>query len=124
MAKLPNYTFQIKSVFDKPEESDGFRVLVDRVVPPQLSAEEARIDLVLGDAAPSNKLRKWLRQNPQEWDEYLWRYEREMDERGYAITELFQKATSGVITLLYTDDDARFNQAAALRAYLQGELSS
>ncbi|GAB4277385.1 MAG: DUF488 family protein [Candidatus Promineifilaceae bacterium] len=122
MAKLPNFTFHIKSVFDKPEDSDGFRVLVDRMMPPQLSAEEARVDLVLGDAAPSNKLRKWLRENPQEWDEFLWRYEREMDERGYAVTELFQKATSGVITLLYNDGDVQFNQAVALRAYLLGDI--
>lgn len=119
MPALPDYIFRVKSAFAPPAEEDGFRVLVERVWPPQLAEDAARIDLWLGDGAPSNKLRKWYERS-QDWKEFYWRYEREMDDRGYAITELFQEAANGRITLLYAGDHPDRNHAVALKKYLEG----
>lgn len=48
----------VKSVYDAPNESDGFRILVDRLWPRGLSREKAKIDLWLKDVAPTDELRR------------------------------------------------------------------
>jgi len=115
-------TLQLKRIYDVPDPTDGFRVLVDRLWPRGVSKEDARLDLWLGDIAPSPGLRKWFNHNPARWDEFIDRYHAELDERPDVITELFQKATSGKITLLYAAKDVQHNHAAALKIYLEGEV--
>jgi uncharacterized protein YeaO (DUF488 family) len=48
----------IKRVYDEPSESDGTRILVDRLWPRGLTKEKARVDIWLKEIAPSNELRK------------------------------------------------------------------
>jgi uncharacterized protein YeaO (DUF488 family) len=51
---------KIKRVYEPAEESDGFRILVDRLWPRGIKKEEARLDAWLKEIAPSNELRKWF----------------------------------------------------------------
>src|ERR1051326_6493826 len=46
--------FQVRRVYDLPRESDGTRVLVDRLWLRGIAKDKARIDLWLKDVAPSN----------------------------------------------------------------------
>lgn len=117
-----NYHFRIKSAFAPPAEADGFRVLVERMWPPELDREAAQIDLWFGDGAPSNRLRKYLNNNPQEWEQFCYWYVRELNKVDYAITELFQQATSRRITLLYVGDNAKQNSAVVVKAFLEGDV--
>ncbi|MEZ4590439.1 MAG: DUF488 family protein [Chloroflexota bacterium] len=119
--KYDEITLQIKNINETPNPDDGFRVLVDRHWPGTLAKDDPSIDLWLGDIAPSPALRKWFNGEAARWDEFLDHYFAELDENPQGVTELFQKATSGKITLLYTGKDAKFNQAAALKMYLEGE---
>jgi uncharacterized protein YeaO (DUF488 family) len=50
-------TIATKRVYDPPEASDGFRVLVDRLWPRGLTKEKAALDLWAKDIAPSTELR-------------------------------------------------------------------
>ena len=114
------YTLKIKRIYDDPQLEDGFRVLVDRLWPRGVSKEAAHLDLWLGGVAPSHSLRKWFNHEPARWQDFVARYHAELDEYPDAITELFQKATSSQITLLYAAKDVRHNHAAALKLYLEG----
>ena len=50
----------IKRVYEQPEKTDGFRILIDRLWPRGLSKEKAKVDLWLKEIAPSTELRKWF----------------------------------------------------------------
>ncbi len=119
--KYDEITLKLKRIYDESEPADGFRVLVDRLWPRGVGKEDAHIDLWLGDIAPSPGLRKWFDHEPTRWDEFLDRYFAELDENPQAVTELFQKATSSPITLLFAAKDERHNHAAALKLYLDGD---
>lgn len=118
--KYDEITLQLKRIYDDPAPGDGFRVLVDRLWPRGVSKADAHIDLWLGGIAPSPGLRKWFDHEPARWNEFLDRYFAELDENPQAVTELFQKATSGMITLLYAANDVQHNHAVALKMYLEG----
>ncbi len=119
--KYDEISLQLKRIYDEPSPADGFRVLVERHMPGDISQEAARIDLWLGGIAPSPSLRKWFNHDPARWQEFLDRYHAELDEKPELITELFQKATTNQITLLFAARDERHNHAAALKLYLEGE---
>lgn len=119
--KYDEITLKLKRIYDDPASTDGFRVLVDRLWPRGVSKEDAQLDLWLGDIAPSPGLRKWFNHDPSRWDEFIERYHAELDERPEVITELFQKATTSPITLLFAAKDVRHNHALALKMYLDGE---
>lgn len=55
---------KLKRVYEKPKESDGIRILVERLWPRGLSKEKARVDIWLKDGAPSTELRKWFGHDP------------------------------------------------------------
>ncbi len=69
---------KIKRVYDEPDVSDGFRMLVDRLWPRGLSKERAKVDMWLKDIAPSEALRKWFAHDPEKWSEFKRRYFEEL----------------------------------------------
>ena len=60
---------KLKRVYEKPERTDGTRILVDRLWPRGLTKEKAAVDLWLKEVAPSTELRKWFRHDPKKWKE-------------------------------------------------------
>lgn len=54
-----------KRVYEFPKETDGLRILVDRLWPRGLAKDEAMIDLWIKDLAPSSQLRKWFAHDPE-----------------------------------------------------------
>src|SRR5690606_13290825 len=65
---------QVKRAYLPPEESDGERILVDRLWPRGLRREDAAIDLWVKEVAPSAELRRWFNHEPERWDEFRRRY--------------------------------------------------
>ena len=53
------YTIQIKRIYEQPEDTDGTRILVDRLWPRGISKEKAHLDRWAKEIAPSPELRKW-----------------------------------------------------------------
>ncbi len=49
----------VRRVYEAPLETDGARILVDRLWPRGLSKEKAHLDEWLKAVAPSTELRKW-----------------------------------------------------------------
>ncbi len=112
---------QIKRIYEEPDESDGFRVLVDRLWPRGISKEKARIDLWFKDIAPSSELRKQYHHDAEKWPEFKKAYFQELDSKEGQINELFDKAGKRTITLLYAAKNEERNNAVALMEYLQGK---
>lgn len=60
--------FQIKRIYENPAYDDGYRVLVDRLWPRDVSKEDARLDEWFKKIAPSSELRKWFDHDPDKFD--------------------------------------------------------
>ena len=113
---------RIKRVYDDPKEDNSFRVLVDRLWPLGLSKVKTRIDLWQKDIAPSNTLRKWFGHDEKKWDEFKRKYFKELDTKSNSqmVDEIIKMGKEhSSITLLYGTKEERFNNAVALKEYLE-----
>jgi len=109
----------LKRAYEPAENSDGTRVLVERLWPRGLSKADARIDLWAKDAAPSTALRKWFRHDPDLWPEFRARYHQELRDNPGGLDELSALVASGPVTFVYGSREERFNAAVALRELLE-----
>jgi len=91
---------------------------VDRVWPRGRTKEEVDIDRWLKSVAPSTELRKWFDHDPDKWMEFKKRYFAELRERKEELRELLDEAGEGPLTLVYGAREQRYNNAVALREYL------
>ena len=67
-------TVRVRRVYDDPEQTDGARVLVDRVWPRGISKDRAALDDWCKDVAPSTELRKWYGHDPERFGDFADRY--------------------------------------------------
>lgn len=104
---------RLKRAYEAPEDSDGQRILVDRLWPRGVSKDEARIDQWLRDVAPSGELRKWFGHDPAKWVEFQRRYREELKDNP-ALAQLKELARKGRLTLVYGARDELHNQAVVL----------
>lgn len=108
----------IKRIHDNPLETDGYRVLIDRLWPRGISKEKALLDLWLKDIAPSSELRTWFGHKPERFAEFTARYEAEL-ESNVAVAQLKNiHKEHPVVTLLYAAHDPNINHAQVLITYL------
>jgi uncharacterized protein YeaO (DUF488 family) len=110
---------QVKRAYEKPEESDGYRVLVDRLWPRGVKKEAARLDEWAREVAPSDGLRKEFHGHPERWEEFRERYGTELDGKGELVAGLRERAAGGTLTLVYAARNEERNNAVALREYLE-----
>jgi uncharacterized protein YeaO (DUF488 family) len=109
---------RIKRVYDDAADSDGTRVLVDRIWPRGLTKERAAVDVWLKEIAPSTELRKWFGHDPVRWKEFQARFRKELDRNTDAVAQLRDVIERGPVTLLYGARDEAHNDAVALLGYL------
>ena len=112
-----------RRVYEPAEQSDGRRVLVDRLWPRGLSKERARLDEWLKAVAPSDELRRWYGHEPARFAEFTRRYEAELEdpERAEALSHLSEEVRSGPVTLLTATRDLERSEAAVLVARLRAK---
>ena len=111
---------KLKRAYDLPTRDDGFRVLVDRLWPRGVKKEGLKIDLWLKEIAPSEVLRKWFSHDPDRWDEFKSHYFEELQEKDDIVGQLFAGGKKN-ITLVYSSKEERYNNAVALKEYLEKE---
>lgn len=113
-----NKSILIKRVYEQAKETDGFRVLVDRLWPRGVSKESANIDLWLKEVGPSNELRKWFGHDPAKFDEFAIKYKKELSNNPEFIhlTEIANEHPH--LTLVYSAKDQMHNQAVVLQKLL------
>lgn len=110
---------KLQRAYADPADSDGYRVLVDRLWPRGRKKEDLRLDAWLKDIAPSTELRKEFGHNPARWVEFKHRYFEELDNCPEQVGELLSRAAQGRLTLVFAAKDEQHNNAVALREYLQ-----
>ncbi|HEX5395057.1 MAG TPA: DUF488 domain-containing protein [Candidatus Saccharimonadales bacterium] len=109
---------RIKRVYEEPQESDGKRILIDRLWPRGLTKDKAKVDLWIRDISPSTELRKWFGHDPAKWPEFQKRYQKELDYNEPAVSKLKDELEEGPATLVYGAKDEVHNDAVVLRNYL------
>lgn len=74
------------------------------------------------DIAPTHGLRKWFAHDPQKWVEFKQKYFKELHRKKELINTIIEKAKEGEVTLLYGAKDKEFNNAVALKEYIEIQL--
>ena len=97
---------RIKRVYEEPNATDGYRVLVDRLWPRGIKKEHLKYDVWEKDITPSPELRKWFHEDQAEhWEGFI-------DTIKHHHT----------ITLLYASKAPIYNHARILQRFLQEHL--
>lgn len=110
---------KIKRIYEKPQDNDGLRILVDRLWPRGLTKEKAKIDKWMKDIAPSDNLRKWFGHKEERWEEFKKRYFEELKEKKDLIKELRILFKNNTVTLLYAAKDKERNNVQVLLELLK-----
>lgn len=111
---------QIKRVYDRASENDGFRILVDRLWPRGIKKENLKMDYWAKELAPSTPLRKWFHENLDgNWDEFTQKYKYEL-LHSQISPELFSiLKNQDIVTLLTAVKDDKHNYIHILKDYLE-----
>lgn len=112
---------KIKRIYDKAEESDKTRVLVDRIWPRGVSKEEAMLDHWMKEIAPSTELRKWYNHKASRFSEFSKRYKKELNANPDLIKQLTHLAKEKRLTLLFGAKNEEHNQAIVLKELLESQ---
>jgi uncharacterized protein YeaO (DUF488 family) len=110
----------LKRAYDPPSESDGYRILVERLWPRGLTKERAAVGLWLKEIAPSPELRKWFSHDPAKWDEFRQRYLDELKgnkEATHRLSELLE--SHDTVTFVYATRDEQHNSASLLKEFME-----
>lgn len=109
----------VKRIYDEPAESDGYRILVDRLWPRGLSKDKAHIDEWVRELGPSTELRKWFGHEVEKWPEFRARYRAELAKVQQLWRPIVDRAGGERVTLLFGAHDSEHNQAVALAEFLR-----
>jgi uncharacterized protein YeaO (DUF488 family) len=117
---------RMKRVYEPAGADDGYRVLVERLWPRGVSKAAAHLDAWEKGIAPSDSLRRWYSHDPQKWDEFQARYERELQvpEAQEILGRLAERARQGTLTLLYASQAGEISNAAVLHRLLTTRLAA
>ena len=107
----------LKRAYEDAGESDGCRMLVDRLWPRGVTKERAAIDLWAKESAPSPELRKWFNHEGGEWTEFKKRYFAELDGNPSNLDAIREQLQKGPVTFVYAKKDTQINSAVALDLY-------
>ncbi len=113
------HRIQCKRVYDDAEQSDGYRVLVDRVWPRGIKKEALKADDWRKDLAPSSELRQWFGHEPRRWAAFYQKFHAELGHQREAVDAMLQDCNGRTLTLLYAAKDEQHNNAVALKMYLE-----
>jgi uncharacterized protein YeaO (DUF488 family) len=112
---------RLKRAYEDAANSDGPRLLVDRIWPRGVSKDDANISNWLKELAPSTDLRKWFDHDPEKWEEFQKRYLEELKSADNdSLTELKQCVQQHKrLTLVFAAKDTEHNNAVALKAFIK-----
>lgn len=123
MSRSARRDIKIKRAYEPASESDGTRILIDRLWPRGVTKAEAAIDYWFRDLSPSGELRKWFGHDPARWQEFQQRYTSELMQHKERLDELERLVTEGPLTLVYGARDEAHNNAVVVRDVLLGHAT-
>jgi uncharacterized protein YeaO (DUF488 family) len=105
---------RVARVYDARGPQDGVRVLVDRLWPRGVRKDDPRIDEWWPEVAPSTELRKWFGHQPERFEEFTARYEKELAEAAEALDKARAIDRADGLTLLTATKDVALSQLPVL----------
>jgi len=113
--------YRVKRAYDAASKDDGKRILVDRLWPRGVTKEEAELDGWAKDATPSDDLRKWLHANPEEYSEFVARYDLELegDAQQAALAQVREVHAKHTVTLITAAKDVAHSHVPVLVKHLE-----
>ena len=95
---------------------------VSRLWPRGISKERADLAEWCKAVSPSNELRQWYEHDPEKFDEFVRRYQAELEqpEQAEAFAHLQHLANTGPLTLLTATKTVEISHARVLRDLLMG----
>ena len=114
---------RVARIYEEAGDTEGARILVDRLWPRGVSKVAAALDEWCRAVAPSNQLREWYGHDPDKYGEFTSRYEQELTDpdRAAALDSLRQWHQRGPVTLLTATKQAGISHAAVLAGILRSE---
>lgn len=112
----------LKRVYERPEPSDGKRILVDRLWPRGLTKRAAAVDEWMKDIAPSTALRQWFGHSPAKWPEFTRRYRLELRAHKPLVDALAKRASRQRVTIVYSARDEVHNDARVLASVVRRRM--
>ena len=114
---------RLKRVYEDWSESDGYRVLVDKLWPRGVKKEELHFDIWAKDITPSADIRKWFHEDTENrWDAFVSMYRREL-ENSQSVKDFIDSIKAYVVvTLLYASKDKVHNHAIILKDYIEEKI--
>lgn len=110
---------QIKRIYEEPVESDGYRILADRLWPRGVKKADAEIDLWPKELAPSNELRKWFHAHLDQYTGFVNKYQSELNLKGELAEQLLHEAGQAQITLLTAVKAPAQSHVPVLKQFLE-----
>ncbi len=110
---------QIKRIYEEPAESDGERILVDRLWPRGIKKADAHVDLWPKELAPSNELRKWFHAHLDQYSDFVKKYQGELQSQSEQAKQLLKKTDQRRITLLTAVKDPDQSHVPVLKQFLE-----
>lgn len=111
-----------KRAYEAPAESDGQRVLVDRLWPRNRRKDQLALLAWMPEVAPSTALRKAFHASEMDFSGFVERYHQELAAQPTHWQGLLALAGKGTLTLVYAAKDAEHNNATVLAGWLEDEL--
>jgi uncharacterized protein YeaO (DUF488 family) len=113
-----------KRIYDPPDVSDGYRILIDHIWPRGVSRDRACLDEWARELAPSAPLRKWFDHRPDRFAEFRARYRDELNAHANRLEALRRGATHSRLTVLYAARDREHNNAVVLTELLRDDQAA
>ena len=118
---MTNGKILIKRAYDLYEETDGYRLLVDRLWPRGVTKEKLHCHRWAKEIAPSNELRK-LFHGKDDFVGFRKAYFQELEQNGQAsdfLAECREKLQSGNVTFIYASKNNQENNAVVLKEWVE-----
>ncbi len=119
------YQLQTKRIYAENADTDGFRILTDRLWPRGISKERAAIDLWAKDISPSTYLRKWFNHEEALYPKFREQYRDELEknpDKDDFIKTVKEQLTKDNVTLLFGAKEEKLNQATVLKEWLEEKM--
>lgn len=119
---MDNHNLTMKRVYDKAEEEEGYRILVDRIWPRGVSKEKANIDEWAKEITPTPTIRKEFDHQPQKFDWFKQAYWAELESNPHIeafLNQVVKQLQDTPVTFVYAAKDEQFNHVVILIDYIK-----
>lgn len=114
-----------KRIYEKVEDSDGFRVFVDRLWARGIKKETAAIDYWAKEITPTKELREDYHRGKISFEIFSEKYSDELNKNPYFnqfIQKIEKKLGKGNVTFVFASKTHEFSHIPILRKYIDEKL--